>query len=490
MTNEIEISDFRRKIEDVVFSHVDETERMGQETFEKLQEYKTTQSRSETSALKASLRKMNIEIDDLETQQDPQHKLTLQNLLIEKQEELNALEDNRPQAIKKPAESSKEQVSLNTELNQLSNRKISWESNKKELTKELMRRKTRLHNLRDLKQKVLLLESQIDNRISELLSICQDLELDINKIFTKKIELRLIDEKIAEENQQISVMTSRSELDVENLVDIRHLNSLPDLNAIVDSCEQEINKLKAKLGAPQREYQQYLEKLAEWKTQKCAIVGEKDTPNSGTINDLENKIWFIDAKLNELLKTKQGSRKELVSNIYKSKQKILNFYSDLTECLNSQIANIQTEDFEVKIEASFVVDGSFNNQILGRINKNKRGNFYGKEASRRLLSSLMEQIDWNRFESIYEFFDVILEKLSIYNEEYIQKGDQLSDVKEFYDFLFSMDYLSPNYELRLGDKNLNELSPGEKGLLLLVFYLQLDPRQHSVSNRSTRGQSR
>jgi hypothetical protein len=40
--------------------------------------------------------------------------------------------------------------------------------------------------------------------------------------------------------------------------------------------------------------------------------------------------------------------------------------------------------------------------------------------------------------------------------------------------VYSLDYLSSKYELRLGGKNLNELSPGEKGLLLLVFYLQLD----------------
>ena len=35
-------------------------------------------------------------------------------------------------------------------------------------------------------------------------------------------------------------------------------------------------------------------------------------------------------------------------------------------------------------------------------------------------------------------------------------------------------YFDARYELRLSGKNLNELSPGEKGLLLLVFYLQLD----------------
>ena len=59
-------------------------------------------------------------------------------------------------------------------------------------------------------------------------------------------------------------------------------------------------------------------------------------------------------------------------------------------------------------------------------------------------------------------------------DQELSVADQAHDVKELYDFLFSIEYLTPKYELRLGGKNLNELSPGEKGLLLLIFYLQLD----------------
>jgi len=34
--------------------------------------------------------------------------------------------------------------------------------------------------------------------------------------------------------------------------------------------------------------------------------------------------------------------------------------------------------------------------------------------------------------------------------------------------------LKPNYELKLDGKPLEKLSPGEKGALLLVFYLMID----------------
>ena len=52
--------------------------------------------------------------------------------------------------------------------------------------------------------------------------------------------------------------------------------------------------------------------------------------------------------------------------------------------------------------------------------------------------------------------------------------EQSHDAQKLYNYLFSFDYLIPKYELGLGKKSLLDLSPVEKGLLLLVFYLQLD----------------
>ena len=54
---------------------------------------------------------------------------------------------------------------------------------------------------------------------------------------------------------------------------------------------------------------------------------------------------------------------------------------------------------------------------------------------------------------------------------------QLRDNKEVidvYNFIFSLKFLRPKYELKLNDKTVPELSPGERGTLLLVFYLLVD----------------
>ena len=47
-------------------------------------------------------------------------------------------------------------------------------------------------------------------------------------------------------------------------------------------------------------------------------------------------------------------------------------------------------------------------------------------------------------------------------------------LEEVYDFLYSLSFLTPRYKLQFGDNEIYRLSPGERGLLLLVFYLLID----------------
>lgn len=60
-------------------------------------------------------------------------------------------------------------------------------------------------------------------------------------------------------------------------------------------------------------------------------------------------------------------------------------------------------------------------------------------------------------------------------------------------WLYSLDYLRPRYTLQMGGKDIAQLSPGEKGALLLVFYLLLDNQEipiiidqpeHNLDNES------
>ena len=57
----------------------------------------------------------------------------------------------------------------------------------------------------------------------------------------------------------------------------------------------------------------------------------------------------------------------------------------------------------------------------------------------------------------------------------------------FYNFLYSLDYLDPQYALKMEGKELFELSPGERGLLLLLFtFSSRKTTDHSLSTNLKR----
>ena len=40
--------------------------------------------------------------------------------------------------------------------------------------------------------------------------------------------------------------------------------------------------------------------------------------------------------------------------------------------------------------------------------------------------------------------------------------------------MYGLDYIGVTFKLKVGDRNLDELSPGERGIVLLIFYLALN----------------
>ncbi|WP_155808057.1 AAA family ATPase, partial [Brevibacillus borstelensis] len=96
-----------------------------------------------------------------------------------------------------------------------------------------------------------------------------------------------------------------------------------------------------------------------------------------------------------------------------------------------------------------------------------------------LQNTLIEDTNFNSIDSTITFIEKIMSNLStnpnqpdLLNIETQLKKN--SNVLDFYQYLFSLNYLRPFYSLKLGDKEITKLSPGEKGALLLVFYLLVD----------------
>ncbi len=475
LTNEIQIDEFRREIEDVVFSHVEETERLGMASFKDLQDLKTQQSREETSALKVRLRQLNIELVELESRANPQFRKSLVAELNSKQEELRALDDTKPEEVLAPDSQTNEQRQLADRLQQLTDRLAGLRSAEQSTVDTLSQLKNRQQRLLSLKESVEGLSARVAEGKELLRPVAQEFGLDIDTIVQMKVDLTGVESQQTVVGDQIETLEEDKAIAFSPEYDFASLVSLPDIRGAIAFHVAALDALKEQLGTPQRRYQTYLDKLAEWNLQRAGILGNEAEPQAGTIRAIEAQIAFIDNDVTRQISEKRTSRSSLARQIFESKQKVLKFYSDIKTSVDERLEIVRTDNFSVEITASFVPERNFSDTFLNLIKKNRKGPFHGANDPERTLKALVGEVDWDNFDSIEAFIQKVLSRMTAEDGGVaLLLEDQVASVKDFYDFLYSLEYFAASYELRLGGKNLNELSPGEKGLLLLVFYLQLD----------------
>ncbi len=115
------------------------------------------------------------------------------------------------------------------------------------------------------------------------------------------------------------------------------------------------------------------------------------------------------------------------------------------------------------------------------INHGRSGTFASKEEGYKKVQELIEKAHFETAQGFEEFVDELLDHLKHDKRSTEPKAIDIpsqlkggAEVHQLYDFIFDADYLQPVYNLKLGTKTLEELSPGERGALLLIFYLILD----------------
>jgi wobble nucleotide-excising tRNase len=137
------------------------------------------------------------------------------------------------------------------------------------------------------------------------------------------------------------------------------------------------------------------------------------------------------------------------------------------------------EKFHLNFEVS-IVDTGFLDDFFEVISQGASGTFCGVEPGTKMLKELLARQEFNSEEGIEAFLNEItsaLHKDQRPGGKPVKVADQLRKGKSvlmLYNLIFSLGYVRPRYALRMGEKELSELSPGERGTLLLVFYLLVD----------------
>lgn len=480
LTNEISsASEFQEEIESVVFSHIPETENLGALSFKELIEKKTVAVTEDIDALVSDIKDINSEIIDLERKATDHYKAEVENKLKKKREELEALEEpvpisnpNEDPVKKQKHESINKRISgIRLEIERIEGLIKNSESDKKRSINNIQKISDVISSIRQKKDEFAAFKDEVGEKLFGL-------DVDIEKLISVEIDLSRLNHIL--ELEEKSLESSKLLLgEIENKDSER---SEPDKKSLYDTLEDNKNLLKierGKLDSEQQAYQEYITAKEGWEKDRQALLGSRETPN--TIHYFEAELVYLNEKLPRKIEQEYEKRRDIAREIFDKKYEVIGVYKSARSKLNEIIAkNSDTlKNYKIEVDASLVKSSDFVSRFLGYILQNRMGSFHSKDGGEKEIVALASEIDFDDKDSIINFLDKLIEafrydKRSGQNNVPREIAQQVKDLQGLYDYLFSLSFLGYNYQLKQGDKELEQLSPGERGALLLVFYLLLD----------------
>ena len=458
--------ELQKEVENIIFQYIPAQDRMGQTTFTDLKNKKTQSIQLKKLKCKQDIIDLNVEIFNLEEEIDS---------LDAKEKEKSKLQTEIEQLKKqKPKPTTEEEKSIEAKLSLLNNRK-------NQLNGQIAAYKTQLSNIETISTKVETLKVYV---IKQLTDIKNDLEsVGLGNIYEKlKFSVSpdfndALNNKKREIDTQIQKFQGPEEAK-EQISEGKSKESVePDLNTLTDDYISKLylNKIKVLISILESK-----SSLAEDKRKTIRTFEEKIEKNQKRIKELANNIKEIEEVKKPLLPKKIEERDEAYKNYFillqEEKRILEELYAPLREKLDKENLGEKNQiEFFTRIELN--VD-NFYNKANKIIDFSRKGRYYRNEALLfKEIKTISEKIELVEASDIYT---PIAQLYKTFEEDagkpvdirgQLLRGKQNID---FYNWIFDVSDFSVTYSIKYQGTNIELLSPGKKGIVLLLMYLVLD----------------
>lgn len=444
----------QKQIENVIFQALDETERMGASNFEELRSLVLSNFHDDKEQVAKKIKELNQKLSILfgTLKELPDKK----KILEEKKEELKRLNKSLPELLPEDKKGQEELLAL-LEL-------------KKKFDAKIIEIQTRLKRIIEVETKVRIFKTQTEefnNEINDLLTL---LEIPDTSVFEVTINeegiKKALDKVRANLNTQLTSLREGNKQEVARLLNIQendlHFDNLQTLNEGI--------------GEKQKETRAF-------ETTKIKYQQQKKIASSleSSIKALESEILKINAETTP--EEKQRLETERMNLYYsyfdllqKEKLRMEQLYKPLQDSL---LAGTETDKkliFDAKI--NYKLNQHCRNG-LDILDRTRKGTFREGNILNSVLVGFWEECLKNSFsnDTIDLQLKNILEKFTSFEENEILIEDQLREnynLEDFYNWLFDPTNFEIISSLKFDDIDLYLLSPGQKGIILLMLYLEID----------------
>ncbi len=340
---------------------------------------------------------------------------------------------------------------------------------KKKFEEVIIGLNSKISKIPEIETKVDILYGNMSSHQKEIISLASSIGITSFDVFEIKLARReiaeILNQRKNELKSEIEILKKGSKSQTEkalNLKDLPYDNLLAVSKAINDKLQATKNYETTK-----QKYQQQKSEIAKLERE---------------IDNLKREIERIEKEYEPELHNLKADR----ANVYASYFEVLkNEKVELEKLYNplqQSLLNNNTEaERSLKFEAKYVYD--LQNHLargVDIIDRTRRGNFREVEVLKQALQKLWKGYEKETFEpqAVAEGVVELFKKFTqLEGGEKIQIDDQIKQgftSEDFSNWFFAVDHFQVTSSLSFNDTDLHLLSPGQKGIVLLMLYLEID----------------
>ncbi len=459
---------FTTEVERVVFAHIQPTERLGTTSLDALRTKRSSSVRERRTRLRAALHDLNEKVRLIHPRLVEDARRALERELADAEERIRQHESTRP-PHEEQTDSQTDGLVADLEANDA---KVAALEQQASATRDrLIEIATSRNNLTQAQGRISTFTLEYERLVQAIEPSLSSAQLEASDILQLTVDPQPIENAIRQLDQAHDEEASQ-------------LNR-PDK---VDSLGSQLAAAKERRAQLQDQIQSRDEVAAErhvqsqeWEATHLRLLTGVEAPRGRDVIKRElDQLSELPASYADL----KAERLNLVREIHQS---LLDELSILQDLYQPATAAVETNSIVERANLSFganITISDLTGRFFDLYRVDRSGPFQGLESSLKTLENLASGRDWNATDAVTSFLEELDGLLT--GEALAERLDPSTFMKAgrsvtgLYDLLFGLEFLEPSYTLRQGSTDLEQLSPGQKGTLLLIFYLLLDPSQQPI----------
>ncbi|MES2069249.1 MAG: ABC transporter [Pseudomonadota bacterium] len=452
------------ELREVIFSHIPYDERDDSHSLDELINRRSEEIEREIADYRSRLKTLNSRIITLSNDIAPDAQKALRESVRLAIVRLKALRQNRPDVTEAP-KNTDDGTRLAAERIEALNAEIfTLEEQSRAAETQLDTLKGSLRTIDEVTNQLNRLEKNIGTEKELLAPKLVSLQLDVDDVIKFTIERGKVESLRSDTESRLAEL--RTAFDPANEGSISSKLGLK---------RQEKAEEQSKMDEPMRRYQEALTRSEAWQNEWTNAVGTRERTDSFV--GLWSQMRAMSDRRSELA--------QLVERRLSLAVDILNCLKRRADLLRALFAPVQAlideepqirDALGVRFSVRFSFD-AFAVRLFDYI-KQSVGSFVGAEESKSLAQTLLVSYDLETDDGLRAFLSAVHAKLvttgggkPVALASLLKSG---RTINEILDFLYGIPYAELSYGLKLGNVELERLSPGQRGALLLIFYLLVD----------------